>query len=215
MSGAGPGWSGQGRAEYAAAARFCNEPWQFATAVDISCARLSSDTHRESLLLLTSLSASFLTRLSSMLFLQVISACAAGFLWQAFTMPGDGLNATVGGMLRGAGRQELGAVLNLASYWGLGLPGAYLLGVRAGWGLKGLWAGLIICTSVQAVVMLVVLFRFDWQREAERAVELAAASGGDGGSGSCGAAAAQRLPCEDSAVKLYPGRAAASDVELA
>jgi hypothetical protein len=133
-------------------------------------------------------------------------------------MPGDGLNATVGGMLRGAGRQELGAVLNLASYWGLGLPGAYLLGVRAGWGLKGLWAGLIICTSVQAVVMLVVLFRFNWQREAERAAELAAASTGDGGGGggSCSTAAAQRLPCEDSAGKLYPGSAAAAgDVERA
>jgi len=30
---------------------------------------------------------------------------------------GDGFNATIGGVLRGAGRQELGALLNLLSYW--------------------------------------------------------------------------------------------------
>lgn len=55
----------------------------------------------------------------------------------------------MGGILRGAGRQELGALLNLASYWGLGLPAAYLLSSKAGWGLQGLWAGLALCTSVQ------------------------------------------------------------------
>lgn len=32
-------------------------------------------------------------------------------------MFGDGFNATVGGILRGTGRQELDALLNLASYW--------------------------------------------------------------------------------------------------
>lgn len=30
---------------------------------------------------------------------------------------GDGFNCTIGGVLRGAGRQELGALLNLMSYW--------------------------------------------------------------------------------------------------
>lgn len=79
---------------------------------------------------------------------------------RAAEQPGDGLNATVGGVLRGAGRQELGALLNLASYWGLGLPAAYLLSNKAGWGLQGLWAGLSLCTSVQ--VRLPCRWRSAW-----------------------------------------------------
>lgn len=45
----------------------------------------------------------------------------------ALSLPGDGLNATLQGLLRGAGRQETGAITNLCSYWLLGVPmAAYL-----------------------------------------------------------------------------------------
>lgn len=122
-------------------------------------------------------------------------------------MFGDGMNATIGGVLRGAGRQELGALLNLASYWGVGLPTAYLLAHTLGWGLRGLWAGLVTCTSLQGVVMLAVLARFRWRAEAERAVELAATAG----AGGCHGAAAEGLsPCEDSATKLSFDRSTAA-----
>lgn len=56
--------------------------------------------------------------------------------------------------------------------------------------MKGLWVGLVICTSVQGVVMLVVLARFKWEREAAAAAERV--HGGDDG-----------LSAEDSA-KLSP-----------
>lgn len=42
---------------------------------------------------------------------------------------GDGFNATIGGVLRGAGRQELGALLNLLSYWSVG---SWLVGALSG-----------------------------------------------------------------------------------
>lgn len=118
---------------------------------------------------------------------------------------GDGLNAVVGGILRGAGRQELGALLNLCSYWGLGLPSAYLLAFNAGWGLRGLWAGLAICTTVQAFVMLVVLGRFRWKREAERAAQLARETDAAelaAAELAASASSAIELACEDSAAKL-------------
>lgn len=101
---------------------------------------------------------------------------------------------------------------------GLGLPAAYLLAVKAGWGLKGLWCGLVLCTSVQGVVMLVVLSRFNWKKEAERAAVALEAAGSDaidsgsGGiassaaNGGLGAAAAEAgaagLVSEDSAALL-------------
>lgn len=35
----------------------------------------------------------------------------------ALTLPGDGANAVLQGLLRGSGRQETGAITNLCSYW--------------------------------------------------------------------------------------------------
>ena len=58
------------------------------------------------------------------------------------------------GIMRGAGRQLLASILNLISYWGLGLPLALLLGVHWGLGVQGLWWGLAATTSVQVSPLL-------------------------------------------------------------
>lgn len=67
------------------------------------------------------------------------------------------MNCVLGGVLRGAGRQALGAGLNLLTYWCMGLPLAGLLAFKAGWGIHGLWAGLAITTTVQVGAALVKL----------------------------------------------------------
>ena len=51
--------------------------------------------------------------------------------------------------MRGAGRQLLASILNLITYWVLGLPLAILLGVYFNFGVEGLWWALCITTSVQ------------------------------------------------------------------
>ena len=51
--------------------------------------------------------------------------------------------------MRGAGRQLLASILNLLTYWVLGLPLAILLGVVLHYGIEGLWVALCITTSVQ------------------------------------------------------------------
>ena len=53
------------------------------------------------------------------------------------------------GVMRGAGRQLLASILNLITYWVLGLPLAILLGVILHYGVEGLWVALCITTSVQ------------------------------------------------------------------
>lgn len=45
----------------------------------------------------------------------------------ALSLPGDGANATLQGLLRGAGRQGVGAITNICSYWLLGIPSAAYL----------------------------------------------------------------------------------------
>lgn len=78
----------------------------------------------------------------------VLKAAAPLFALMAWCTIGDGLNAVMGGVLRGAGRQELGACINLVAYWCVGLPLAWLLAFKAGLGLAGLWTGLASCASL-------------------------------------------------------------------
>jgi multidrug resistance protein, MATE family len=53
----------------------------------------------------------------------------------------DGLAGSCGGVLRGLGRQHLGAAFNIVAYYILALPIGIMLAFRAGYGLQGLWIG--------------------------------------------------------------------------
>jgi MATE family multidrug resistance protein len=85
------------------------------------------------------------------------------------TLVTDSVNNVLGGVMRGAGKQHAGAVLNLVGYWLLGLPLALLLGMRYDLGALGFWMGLLAASCFQIVALLTVILRMDWQKEAERA----------------------------------------------
>ncbi|GIL44098.1 hypothetical protein Vafri_1641 [Volvox africanus] len=85
---------------------------------------------------------------------------------------GDGLVAVLGGVLRGCGRQTWGAVLNLVGYWLVGCPLAVLLGFREHLDVLGFWCGLAAATSLQAVILVVVVYRLNWDLEVVRAANL-------------------------------------------
>jgi hypothetical protein len=53
----------------------------------------------------------------------------------------DGLAGSCGGVLRGQGRQHLGAAFNLVAYYVLALPLGIALAFHWGYGLPGLWVG--------------------------------------------------------------------------
>ncbi len=53
----------------------------------------------------------------------------------------DGLAGSCGGVLRGQGRQHLGAAFNLVAYYILALPLGIALAFHWGYGLPGLWIG--------------------------------------------------------------------------
>lgn len=79
------------------------------------------------------------------------------------------------GVLRGCGRQKIGAQINLFMYWGIGLPFACLLAFRMGLGAMGLWTGLACTASLQSLILSWIVFKFDWNAEAQRAKALIAA----------------------------------------
>jgi MATE family multidrug resistance protein len=64
----------------------------------------------------------------------------------------DGLAGSCGGVLRGLGRQHLGAAFNILAYYVLALPLGITLAFRAGYGLQGLWIG--TCWNVYALLCL-------------------------------------------------------------
>jgi len=99
----------------------------------------------------------------------VASAAAKIFPIMAWCVLGDGVNSTVGGVLRGAGRQELGAMFNLVAYWVLGLPLAGFLAFKMNLGVIGLWIGLATCASFNGVAMTIAMVRMQWKVEALRA----------------------------------------------
>jgi MATE family multidrug resistance protein len=68
----------------------------------------------------------------------------------------------------------MGVTLNLAGYWCIGLPLAYILGFRMSLGVLGLWIALAVAAGLQAIVFLVAMLRFDWEVEVERARSLTA-----------------------------------------
>jgi hypothetical protein len=87
---------------------------------------------------------------------------------------GDGLNSVYMAVWRAAGRQGLGAALNLVGYWGMGVPLSAFLGLHLGWSAYGFWLSLLATSSTQSVVNTVVMARLDWDREVQRAMDLQA-----------------------------------------
>lgn len=83
----------------------------------------------------------------------------------------DALNAVAQGVLRGAGRPGIGALLNTAAYWGLSLPLAWYFGLRLDWSVKGFWAALLITSALMSVVHSAVILRLNWEQEVQRAAK--------------------------------------------
>ncbi|XP_020572422.1 protein DETOXIFICATION 49-like [Phalaenopsis equestris] len=76
------------------------------------------------------------------------------------------------GVLRGSARPRTGAHINLGSFYGVGMPIAVGLAFWARLDFSGLWLGLLAAQLACLVLMLGVIARTDWTRQAERAQSL-------------------------------------------
>jgi len=83
----------------------------------------------------------------------------------------DGLNGSCGGVLRGMGRQWVGAVVNLVSYYGGALPAGIWLAFSGGWGLKGLWIGQCVALYLVGGLEWVIVGASNWEGEVKRAMK--------------------------------------------
>lgn len=82
----------------------------------------------------------------------------------------DGLNGSCGGVLRGMGRQWIGALVNLLSYYGGALPAGIYLAFH-GWGLQGLWVGQCVALYLVGILEWVIVGLSKWDKEVDRALD--------------------------------------------
>lgn len=88
----------------------------------------------------------------------------------------DGLNGSCGGVLRGMGRQWVGALVNIVSYYCGALPGGIYLAFH-GWGLQGLWIGQCVALYLVGALEWIIVSRSRWQQECEKALQRLEAGG--------------------------------------
>jgi MATE family multidrug resistance protein len=96
------------------------------------------------------------------IFTEDLSVLRAGstVLWiYAICQPFDGLQTVATGALRGLGETRVPMLVNLGGHWIIGLPVAYVLCFRHGWGVEGLWVGLTLGLMLIGAVLFV-----EWQR---------------------------------------------------
>lgn len=89
----------------------------------------------------------------------VLDVVVTLFLVAAVFQVSDGVQAVGAGALRGAGDTQFTLWANLVGHWAIGLPVAWLLGVRGPLGVTGLWWGLSAGLTAVAVALFA---RFHW-----------------------------------------------------
>ncbi|KAK2815640.1 hypothetical protein Q5P01_026107 [Channa striata] len=81
----------------------------------------------------------------------------------------DGIAGVTGGVLRGTGKQFVGALCNLVGYYFIGFPIGVSLMFPANMGIVGLWTGLTVGVLMQSIFFVVYLCKLDWKKASEEA----------------------------------------------
>ncbi|XP_031728410.1 multidrug and toxin extrusion protein 1-like isoform X1 [Anarrhichthys ocellatus] len=78
--------------------------------------------------------------------------------------------SVTGGIVRGAGKQMVGAVCSLVGYYFIGFPIGVSLMFPLKMGIVGLWSGFLICVSLQSLFFIVFLCKLNWIKTTKEAL---------------------------------------------
>jgi MATE family multidrug resistance protein len=101
---------------------------------------------------------------------RVIRLTAEVMPYVALFQIADGLNGSCGGALRGMGRQHIGALVNIVSYYCGALPLGIWLAFD-GWGLSGLWVGQCIALYLVGVAEWGIVAWSNWEYQVKKAFD--------------------------------------------
>jgi Na+-driven multidrug efflux pump len=82
--------------------------------------------------------------------------------------PGRNFNTVFVPALKGAGDVRFPVAVGMLSMWGIGVAGAWLLGIRLHWGLAGIWVAMAVDEWVRGLVMLRRWRSGAWQASGRR-----------------------------------------------
>ncbi|KAK9290869.1 hypothetical protein L1049_009047 [Liquidambar formosana] len=86
-----------------------------------------------------------------------------GFLAAARTCRVKTFSST--GVAVGAGWQSIVAYVNIACYYFVGIPIGVVLGYVINMQVKGVWIGMLFGVFVQTVVLVIITYRTDWDKQ--------------------------------------------------
>ncbi|KAL0453503.1 UNVERIFIED_CONTAM: protein DETOXIFICATION 16 [Sesamum latifolium] len=81
----------------------------------------------------------------------------------------DGVLSVLNGIARGCGWQKIGAIVNLGSFYIIGIPLGVVLAFVLHLGGKGLWIGIIAAVFAQTFFLSIITIRTNWETEARKA----------------------------------------------
>ncbi|GMY28806.1 protein DETOXIFICATION 27-like [Fagus crenata] len=87
----------------------------------------------------------------------------------AFTILLNCIQPVLSGVAVGSGWQAIVAFVNIGSYYIVGVPLGVLLGWLLGFGIRGIWTGMISGTVVQTLILAIITLRCEWEQEAQKA----------------------------------------------
>lgn len=85
----------------------------------------------------------------------------------AFSMLLNSIQPVLSGVSIGAGWQSIVAYVNIGCYYLIGIPVGVLLGKIIHLQVKGIWIGMLFGTFVQTVVLIIITYRTDWDKQVE------------------------------------------------
>jgi MATE family multidrug resistance protein len=87
----------------------------------------------------------------------------------AFTLLLNSVQPVLSGVAVGAGWQWLVAYVNLGCYYIIGIPVGYLIAFPLRGGVQGMWGGMLAGVGLQTLILVAIMLRTDWGKEASEA----------------------------------------------
>ncbi|KAG9492629.1 hypothetical protein GDO78_000893 [Eleutherodactylus coqui] len=81
----------------------------------------------------------------------------------------DAIAGTCSGVLRGSGKQKIGAIINAIGFYLVGLPTGISLMFAVKLGVVGLWSGMIVSVFLQASFLVIYILRMNWEKACQEA----------------------------------------------
>ncbi|KAH9327175.1 hypothetical protein KI387_007353, partial [Taxus chinensis] len=88
----------------------------------------------------------------------------------AFTILLNSVQPVLSGVAIGTGKQSVVAYVNVICYYLLGVPLGALLGYLFHLDVMGIWIGMLCGTATQTLVLMFIILRTDWNKEAAAAI---------------------------------------------